>query len=220
MTLYIEQFNSPNSEPRRDGKIPRFLILHYTEKDADWTHDRFMSGEAAQEGGRVSAHYVVLENGHVRQYVHEHARAWHAGVSYWAGETDLNSASIGIEIVNGGAAAGYPPYPPAQIAAVIALCRDILHRHPDILPAHVLAHSDIAPGRKFDPGPAFPWGQLGAAGIGIYPHPQAESLKAMSAADFDRALIVWGYSPDVTPEIRAQAFGLRYGAFPPVNSAI
>lgn len=207
MTLFIENFQSPNVEARKNGKIPRFLILHCTERDAGWTHDRFMNGDEAQENGRVSAHYLVLENGHVHQYVHENMRAWHAGVSYWGGETDLNSSSIGIELVNPGVAGGYPPYTPAQITATIALCRDILHRHPLIVPLNVLGHSDIAPGRKSDPGPAFPWAQLAQHGIGVMPDDGTDYLMEN---DVGRTLSAIGYNPDVPVDVAMQAFCEHY----------
>jgi N-acetylmuramoyl-L-alanine amidase len=113
----------------------------------------------------VSAHYFVFEDGRIAQLVHEDRRAWHAGKSFWAGETDINSRSIGIEIANPGHEFGYVPFPEAQVAAVIDLCRHILSRHA-IAPERTLAHSDTAPLRKEDPGELFPWDRLHAAGIG------------------------------------------------------
>jgi N-acetylmuramoyl-L-alanine amidase len=118
----------------------------------------------------VSAHYVVDLDGRALQLVDEAQRAWHAGQSFWAGETDLNSTSIGIEIVNPGHTYGHQPFPPAQILSVIHLCREIIARH-SILPSHVLAHSDIAPTRKQDPGELFPWQTLAENGVGIWPMP-------------------------------------------------
>jgi N-acetylmuramoyl-L-alanine amidase len=137
------------------------LILHYTGME---------SGAAALARLRdplseVSAHYLVFEDGGIVQLVPEGRRAWHAGAGAWKGETDINSRSIGIEIVNPGHAGGLPPYPEAQIDAVTALSRDILGRWP-IPPERVLGHSDIAPERKEDPGETFPWSRLAAAGIG------------------------------------------------------
>jgi N-acetylmuramoyl-L-alanine amidase len=110
----------------------------------------------------------VDEDGTVYAHVPEDRRAWHAGVSYWAGETDINGISVGVEIVNPGHEFGYRPFPDVQIAAVIDLCLDILARHP-IPPCRVLGHSDVAPGRKQDPGELFPWADLAAAGIGLWP---------------------------------------------------
>ena len=155
---------SPNHGERRRGVDA--LVLHYTGMS---------SGAAAlarlrDPSSDVSCHYLVWENGRTTQLVPEARRAWHAGHSFWAGETDMNSASIGIEIVNKGHDGGCPPYPGLQLAAVVALCRDILGRHP-IPAARVLAHSDIAPDRKIDPGEWFPWAELAAAGIGLWTEP-------------------------------------------------
>lgn len=155
---------SPNRDER--GRIADMIVLHYTG---------MQSAEAALKrlcdpSARVSSHYVVLENGEVCQLVPETERAWHAGVSGWEGETDINSRSIGIEIANPGHDLGYPDFPEAQIDAVVALCRDIVLRR-QIPAARVLAHSDVAPARKPDPGEKFPWRRLADAGIGIWVEP-------------------------------------------------
>lgn len=118
----------------------------------------------AEESG-VSCHYLVHEDGGIVQLVPEAKRAWHAGQSCWQDETDTNSRSIGIEIVNSGHLNGYPDFPDVQIDAVIELCQDILKRH-EIPSRNVLAHSDVAPGRKPDPGEKFPWKRLQENGIG------------------------------------------------------
>lgn len=157
---------SPNFGPRRDGKRVTTLILHYTGME---------NGEAAEAllaspESEVSAHYVVHEDGRIVQMVPESERAWHAGKSFWQGETDINSCSIGIEIVNQGPHGDFPDFPDAQIEGVIALCRDICARH-SIRPERVLAHSDIAPSRKIDPGEKFPWAWLHRAGIGHWVEP-------------------------------------------------
>ena len=120
---------------------------------------------------KVSAHFMVNEDGTICQLVDEEKRAWHAGVSEWAGETNINSNSIGIEIVNGGhdflnENGILPDYPDVQINAVIALSKDIISRHGDLT---ILGHSDIAPARKIDPGEHFPWKGLAAAGLGYWP---------------------------------------------------
>ncbi len=157
---------SPNFGPRQDGKKPEYLILHYTGlHTAEEALDILKCPER-----EVSAHYLVHEDGRVVQMVAESERAWHAGKSFWKGERDLNSASIGIEIVNAGVLEDFPAYPDVQIAAVIELCRSICERH-HIVPAHVLAHSDIAPERKIDPGENFPWRALFEAGIGHWVEP-------------------------------------------------
>jgi N-acetylmuramoyl-L-alanine amidase len=119
---------------------------------------------------QVSAHYFVGESGEVAQLVAEDKRAWHAGLSFWRGESDLNSASIGVEIVNPGHDGALPPFPRRQIDAVIGLCRDIAARRA-IRPERILAHSDIAPARKRDPGEKFPWDVLARAGVGHWTDP-------------------------------------------------
>jgi N-acetylmuramoyl-L-alanine amidase len=150
-----------NREARRGKTQPDMLVLHYTgmasaEKAVAWL---------AGTQSRVSCHYVVDETGRVTQLVPEAERAWHAGVSCWHGETDLNSASVGIEIQNPGHEDGYHDFPRAQIDAVIRLSHDIVARH-TIAPTRILAHSDIAPQRKIDPGEKFPWHLLFDAGLG------------------------------------------------------
>ena len=128
------------------------------------------SGSPTATTPRVSSHYLVHEDGRIDQLVAEARRAWHAGVSSWKGVTDINSCSVGIEIVNPGHKFGYPDFPDAQIDAVTVLCRDIVARH-HIRPERVLAHSDIAPARKQDPGEKFPWARLAAQGVGLWVEP-------------------------------------------------
>jgi N-acetylmuramoyl-L-alanine amidase len=152
---------SPNFGPRSNGVKPDMIVLHYTG---------MVSGEGAEAwlcdpASEVSSHYLVHEDGRIVQMVRESDRAWHAGKSFWRGVADINSVSIGIEIVNPGHPFGYPEFPEVQIQAVIGLCRDIRERHA-IAPERVLAHSDVAPGRKVDPGEKFPWKRLFVAGVG------------------------------------------------------
>jgi N-acetylmuramoyl-L-alanine amidase len=157
---------SPNHGERRGGVRPDMILLHYTGMlDAAVALDRLCA-----PGSEVSAHYLVLDDGRVVQMVPEARRAWHAGTSSWAGETDINSCSIGIEIANPGHDFGYPDFPKRQIAAVTALCRGIQTRN-TIRPERVLAHSDVAPSRKQDPGEKFPWHLLAASGIGLWVKP-------------------------------------------------
>jgi N-acetylmuramoyl-L-alanine amidase len=157
---------SANHNERRMPGGPDMLLLHYTgmgtgDDAVRWLRD---------PGSGVSSHYVVHEDGRVIQMVPESRRAWHAGVGEWRGQTDINSRSIGIEIVNLGHDGGYPPYPDAQIRAVIELCADCARRW--AIPAErLLAHSDIAPARKSDPGEKFPWDQLFSAGLGHHVDP-------------------------------------------------
>src|SRR5262249_32480078 len=146
---------------------PDILILHYTGMpDAESAMKLLTTVE-----GKVSSHYTVDEDGTVYRHVPENMRAWHAGVSSWGGAADINSRSIGIEIVNPGHEWGYRPFAPAQIAVVMELCHGILKRWPIPAP-RVLAHSDVAPGRKIDPGELFPWDQLAKNSIGRWPRPQ------------------------------------------------
>jgi N-acetylmuramoyl-L-alanine amidase len=157
---------SPNHGERRDGMSPDMIVLHYTGMaDAEAALERLCSPTS-----EVSAHYFVHEDGRIIQCVAEARRAWHAGAAAWAGETDINSCSIGIEIVNSGHDYGYPDFPSRQIAAVITLCRGIVARR-GIRPDRVLGHSDVAPVRKHDPGEKFPWPLLAKSGIGLWVKP-------------------------------------------------
>lgn len=192
---------SPNHGPRRLGD-PDLLVLHYTGMpDAEAALRRLCCPDS-----EVSAHYFVFEDGRVVQCVPETRRAWHAGLSVWEGATDVNSRSIGIEIANPGHDYGYPDFPPRQIAAVIALCGDIIGRRA-IAARHVLAHSDVAPGRKQDPGEKFPWHTLHKAGIGLWVTPAplgrpGSALKQGSRGPAVRRLQAglrrFGYGLDVT----------------------
>lgn len=157
---------SANYGDRRNDRAPNMIVLHYTGmEDAESALTRL-----CKAGTEVSAHYVVLEDGRIVQCVAETHRAWHAGTSSWNGETDINSCSIGVEIVNGGHDWGYPDFPPRQIAAVIALCRGVMIRR-KIASHRVLGHSDIAPSRKKDPGEKFPWRLLASSGVGHWVRP-------------------------------------------------
>jgi N-acetylmuramoyl-L-alanine amidase len=173
--LVAEVLPSPNHGERRGFARPDSLVLHYTGMPTAAAAIALLRDSARE----VSCHYVVEESGRVVQLVPESRRAWHAGVSCWRGERDMNSASLGIEICNAGHDGGLPDFPEAQIAATIALCKDVISRH-GIRPERVLAHSDIAPGRKIDPGERFPWARLAAAGIGLWVEPAApaEALAA------------------------------------------
>lgn len=158
---------SPNHGARADGAVIDLLVLHYTGMpDGPSALRRLCQAEA-----QVSAHYMVEEDGRIFQLVPEARRAWHAGVARWRGRGDVNSHSIGIEIVNPGHEFGYRPFPAAQMGAVARLCRDILGRHPAISPGGVVAHADVAPARKEDPGELFDWPFLAAQGVGVFPAP-------------------------------------------------
>lgn len=170
---------SPNYGDRNNDLTPSMIVLHYTGMpDIDAAITRLCT-----DGTDVSAHYIVLEDGRIVQTVPESMRAWHAGVSYWAGETDINSVSIGIEISNRGHDWGYPKFPSRQIAATTALCRGIMLRH-NIQPWRVLGHSDIAPARKQDPGEKFPWNSLANSGVGVWVRPApVKDGEAMQVGD-------------------------------------
>jgi N-acetylmuramoyl-L-alanine amidase len=157
---------SPNHGERRDGLSPDILLLHYTATKSAENAIRWLCNPDAQ----ASSHYVVDVDGAITRLVEEDRRAWHAGASFWKGETDVNSRSIGIEIQNEGNWGGNPDFPEPQMRAVEALCLDILARHA-IAPERVLAHSDVAPGRKVDPGEKFDWARLARAGIGRWVEP-------------------------------------------------
>ena len=177
---------SPNHGPRRAAAID-MLILHYTGMaNAEAALARLTDPASA-----VSAHYLIAEDGAVWRLVPEERRAWHAGAAAWRGCADINSASIGIELVNPGHEFGYRPFPAAQMAALTALSRDILARHP--IPArHVLGHSDVAPLRKQDPGELFDWPALARAGIGLFPETALAPAPADPAAA-RRLLAAIGY---------------------------
>ena len=155
---------SPNHDARL-GAVD-MLVLHYTGmQSAEAALARLCDPQA-----KVSAHYTIDEAGILYRHVAEERRAWHAGVSFWAGEANVNGRSIGIELVNPGHEFGYVPFPEPQIAALIELAHGILARH--AIPArHVLGHSDVAPSRKTDPGELLPWQHLAANGIGLWPVP-------------------------------------------------
>jgi N-acetylmuramoyl-L-alanine amidase len=154
---------SANYGDRRGGRTPDMIVLHYTGMmDAEVAIRRLTVA-----GTEVSAHYVVREDGRIIQCVPESLRAWHSGASTWGPEADVNSCSIGVEIVNGGHDYDLPSYPIRQIAAVIALCKGIMLRR-NIPRERVLGHSDVSPGRKQDPGEKFPWQLLADSGVGLY----------------------------------------------------
>jgi len=171
---------SPNFGERKDGRRPDMILLHYTGMpEANAALERLTT-----LGSDVSAHYLVYEDGRIIQMVRESQRAWHAGRSVWGDDTDINSCSIGIEIANPGHDFGYPDFPKRQIAAVTALCRSIQTRYA-IPPVRVLAHSDVAPSRKQDPGEKFPWRTLHDSAIGhwVKPAPITEGGQLLTLGD-------------------------------------
>jgi N-acetylmuramoyl-L-alanine amidase len=189
--------------PNHDARTSRIdiLLLHYTGMQTAEEALARLTDPAAS----VSCHYFIYEDGRIDQLVREARRAWHAGASSWKGATDINARSIGIEIVNPGHEYGYRDFPDAQIDAVIKLCRDIVARHP-IRRERVLAHSDIAPTRKKDPGEKFPWHRLADAGVGLWIEPSPiDGGRTFSANDkgpevekLQKQLARFGYDLKIT----------------------
>jgi len=195
---------SPNHGDRKDGRRVDTIVLHYTGmRHADAALELLKA-----PGSEVSCHYFVHEDGRIVQLVQESQRAWHAGKSSWAGESDINSCSIGIEIVNLGHDFGYPDFPKRQIAAVTALCRSIQTRY-TIPPVRVLGHSDVAPARKQDPGEKFPWRTLYDSGVGnwVKPAPIMEFGQVLKPRDrgsavsaMQKSLAEYGYGVEINSE--------------------
>ncbi|BCW88736.1 N-acetylmuramoyl-L-alanine amidase AmiD [Alphaproteobacteria bacterium SO-S41] len=206
MTLKIVALPSPNFN-ERPGPVD-MLVLHYTGMpSAKGALDILTDGTREK---RVSAHYTLDRDGTFYAHVPEDMRAWHAGVSWWGGRDDVNSRSIGIEIVNPGHEWGYRDFPKKQIDALIAMCRGILRRHP--IPArNVVGHSDIAPGRKVDPGEKFPWPRLARNGIGLFPRAGVAAVQEGAVAETLRA-IGYGVAPetDKLVEVVLKEFQRRF----------
>jgi N-acetylmuramoyl-L-alanine amidase len=186
---------SPNFGPRRDGLRPELVVLHYTQMpNSASALTRLCLPEA-----EVSAHYLIGACGTVWHLVDEEMRAWHAGAGTWAGRADVNSRSIGIELDND----GDTPFAWPQIRALEGVLAGILHRWA-IPPQGVIAHSDMAPARKVDPGPRFDWRALAQAGLSVWPQDGGDP-DAPIAASLDAI----GYPP-VAPDLRLSAFRLRF----------
>jgi N-acetylmuramoyl-L-alanine amidase len=202
---------SPNHGERAGGIAPDTIILHYTGMS---TADGALAWLCNVES-QVSSHYFVHEDGRIVQLVPEARRAWHAGKSFWAGEADINSRSIGIEIANAGHPGGLPDYPQKQIDAVIQLCRDCGQRW-SIAPERVLGHSDIAPVRKVDPGENFPWERLCRQGVGHWVTPaslgggrffqRGDSGQPVEA--LQSMLSLYGYGVEITGEFDEKTAGV------------
>ncbi len=190
---------SPNFGPRRDGLTPQFVVLHYTAMDsAGAALDRLCNPEA-----EVSAHYLIGRDGTCWQLVEETERAWHAGQGSWQGLDDLNSRSIGIELDN----RGNEPFPEPLMRVLENLLKEILQRW-SLPPEAVIAHSDLAPGRKWDPGARFDWARLARQGLAA-PTPKPMTIDG----DISAALTDAGYTKNVEESDRIAAFRLRHGAW-------
>jgi N-acetylmuramoyl-L-alanine amidase len=197
----ITQRPSPNHGPRLDGGRIDMLVLHYTGMRSAAEAIRRLCDPAAE----VSAHYLIDEAGAIFQLVDEERRAWHAGRAAWAGESDINNCSIGIELANPGHEFGYRVFPEPQMEALVDLCSGILARHP--IPAdRVLGHSDVAPDRKEDPGELFDWTRLGRAGIGIWPEKTGMPAdhEAGSLVDIQRGLGRLGYGIEMSGQMDSE----------------
>ena len=186
--MIIRDLPSPNFDDRPVGQAIDMLVLHYT----GMTNARAALDRLIDPAAQVSAHYLIDEDGSVVRLVDETKRAWHAGVSMWRGQAGVNARSIGIELVNPGHEFGYRAFPDAQMQALEDLAGAILVRHPAIVAANIVAHSDVAPTRKQDPGELFDWRRLAAQGIGVWPtatvvEPTAESRvgESLTAIGYD-----------------------------------
>lgn len=203
--MISRRLTSPNFNERRDGQKPCMIILHYTgTPTAQEAEAIYLTPE------QVSPHYMIDGDGLITQFVDDGKRAWHAGVSSWAGFTDINSASIGIEIWNTGHEYELEDFREAQIATLVPLLQDLKQRH-DIPDYYILGHSDVAPGRKIDPGEKFPWQRLADLGIGLMPKIIDEDRElALSWMDepqlLSNALNTYGYEAQADSEIVIDAF--------------
>ncbi len=201
------QHPSPNCGSRRDGLRPTLIVLHYTAMQGAHAALERLSDPQAE----VSAHYLIAGDGRVWHMVDEADRAWHAGVGSWRGQDDINSRSIGIELDN----AGTHPFAEPQMAALEALLPGLMARW-SIPAGNVIAHSDMAPERKFDPGARFDWRRLARLGLSIWPDVPSDP----GARDFDTLCAAFGYPPEAGPEARLKAFRDRFrpGVTGPVNA--
>lgn len=195
---------SLNFDNRADGQSPSMIIIHYTGTlTADEAKIRFCDNQPTDSIGRISPHYMIGERAEIYQFVDEDKRAWHAGRASWGNNTDINSASIGIEIWNTGHEYHFEDFIPDQINTLIELISDIRTRW-NIPDKNILGHSDVAPGRKLDPGEKFPWDKLAASGIGLLP--QISGLTKSDADHFFDKLRTYGYSYTDHPPILLSEF--------------
>jgi N-acetylmuramoyl-L-alanine amidase len=186
--MKVQWIQSPHFDDRIGFDKPTMIVMHYTgmKTQAEAIH------RLTDPASRVSAHFVILEEGSLLQLVPEHLRAWHAGKSFWRGCRDVNSASIGIEICNPGHEHGYVDFTPHQMETLIQLSKKLIAQY-DICPWNIVGHSDVAPLRKDDPGERFNWEALGGHGIGFWPHPR-QRLDG-STATLTQLLETIGYDP-------------------------
>ena len=207
---------SANHEPRKNGLTPQFVVLHGT-----WTRTveeslKFLTDTDPAEGfGRVSAHYLIDKNGDVYNLVDEGQRAWHAGLSFWRGVEDMNSASVGIELQNYGMKDISPdPYTDAQMAALADLLKGIMARH-GMPPENIIAHSDIAPTRKDDPGEHFPWRMLAKENLAVWPDENRANPDMVAELLADEGALLnalqgWGYDASLDLRTIKKAFDRHF----------
>ncbi|WP_299150651.1 N-acetylmuramoyl-L-alanine amidase [uncultured Tateyamaria sp.] len=196
----LHQHPSPNCGPRRDALTPRFVVLHYTAMGSAQAAIERLSDPACE----VSAHYVICKTGAITQLVGEGARAWHAGAGEWRGLDDMNSRSIGIELDND----GQGPFPEALMHSLETLLKPML-RAWDIPPDHVIGHSDMAPGRKLDPGPWFDWDRLARQRLAA-PTPRSREVRAPDWDQFRAQAKSLGYTADALDMDLLNAVRLRH----------
>ncbi|MFD2739078.1 N-acetylmuramoyl-L-alanine amidase [Sulfitobacter aestuarii] len=197
----LHQYPSPNHGPRRDGLLPSLVVIHYTAmQSVEAARDRL-----CDPGAEVSAHYLISRQGAVLQLVCEEQRAWHAGQGEWAGQGDVNSRSIGIELDNG----GNHPFSEPQMTALEDLLRDVMARW-SIAAAGVIGHSDLAPGRKSDPGPHFDWPRLARQGLAGHADGPAPKCHEAAPAAFRAAARSIGYTAEVPLDILLASTRLRF----------
>lgn len=189
----ISIFPSPNYNDRPAFRKPELIILHYTGMNpVEAALTRLCDPES-----KVSAHYLVEKNGKIHQLVDEAKRAWHAGLSFWQGETDINGISLGIEIDNGGHDFGLPTYPTIQIDMLLCLIKELIQKY-NIPKDKIIGHSDIAPTRKIDPGEHFPWLTLHKHGFGMWPEIAPIRPQPQSVLDAQHILASIGYECPLT----------------------
>lgn len=205
--LKLTSRQSPNCGPRRDGATPDLVVIHYTAMtSAAAAADTLCNPET-----EVSAHYLIAEDGEVMSLVPEALRAWHAGAGQWGSVSDVNSRSIGIELAN----TGFAPFAAPQIDALALLLKGIQRRW-DIRPERVIGHSDMAPGRKIDPGARFDWRRLALEGLSIWPsssacaHGTEEAPLGADDARFAVAMAAFGYTATTDNALLLKSFRLRF----------
>ncbi|WGI22990.1 N-acetylmuramoyl-L-alanine amidase [Amylibacter sp. IMCC11727] len=201
--------SSPNCGPRKHGLPPDMVVLHYTAMETAEAAIERLCDPAAE----VSAHYVIAEDGAVTQLVADGDRAWHAGAGQWGWVTDVNSHSIGFELANQGPDSDAPQFPDAQMAALERELARVMRTF-DIPPERVIGHSDMAPGRKVDPGPYFDWKRLAGKGLSVWVHSAAPATDKVHRSAFRTAAFYFGYRPadqsDESWQIVLDAFRLRF----------